>query len=85
VLWGSHLRGPLRVTAAIEAAEVNRTVREYLEELAAQNPTPEIPEAGSQETSDKVIAMLPEILSTTDPDATWSGKNGPYHLLGYAR
>jgi len=26
-----------------EAAEVNRTVCEYLEELAAQNPTPETP------------------------------------------
>jgi len=60
-----------------EAAEVNRTVREYLEELAAQNPTPEAPEAVSQHASDKLMAMLPEKLSTTDPDATWSGKYGP--------
>ena len=68
-----------RVTreAFSEAAEVHRTVREYLEELAAQNPTPEAPDTVSQEASDKLMAMLPERLSTTDPDATWSGKYGP--------
>lgn len=77
VLANASVKSRVTREAFSEAAEVNRTVREYLEELAAQNPTPETPEAGSQETSDKVIAMLPEKLSTTDPDATWSGKNGP--------
>ncbi len=68
-----------RVTreAFVETAQVNRTVREYLDELAAQNPTPVAPEPVSQEASDKLMAILPEKLSTTDPDATWSGKNGP--------
>jgi hypothetical protein len=77
VLANASVKSRVTREAFSEAAEVNRTVREYLEELAAQNPTPETPEAGSQETSGKVIAMLPEKLSTTDPDATWSGKNGP--------
>jgi len=68
-----------RVTreAFSEAAEVNQTVRQYLEELAAKNPTPETPAPGSQEASAKLMAMMPEKLSTTDPDASWSGKSGP--------
>ena len=68
-----------RVTreAFSEAAEVNQTVRQYLEELAAKNPTPETPAPGSQEASAKLMAIMPEKLSTTDPDASWSGKSGP--------
>lgn len=61
-----------RVTreAFTEAAQVNRTVREYLEELVAQNPIPEASTAGSEATlAENVLARLPEKLSTTDPDA----------------
>jgi hypothetical protein len=72
-----------RVTreAFTEAAQVNRTVREYLEEIAAQNPIPET--AGSEATlAENILDRLPEKLSTTDPDAAWSGKHG-YAVLAY--
>jgi hypothetical protein len=52
-----------------EAAEVKRTVREYLHELEQENPV----EAPAHEQ---------ERVSTTDPDATYASKGGPAKL-GY--
>jgi len=75
-----------RVTreAFTEAAQVNRTAREYLEEIAAQNPIPETSTAGSEATlAQNLLAKLPEKLSTTDPDATWSAKHGLAVLAYY--
>jgi transposase len=50
-----------------EAAQVKRTVREYLAELEQENPTEE---------------PVQERVSTTDPDATYATKGGPAKL-GY--
>lgn len=77
VLANASVKSRVTREAFSAAAQVNRTVREYLEEVAAQNPISETPETGSPETSDKVMERLPEKLSSTDPDASWSGKNGP--------
>ncbi len=52
-----------------EAAEVKRTVREYLHELEQENPVEE-------------PAHEQERVSTTDPDATYASKGGPAKL-GY--
>jgi transposase len=52
-----------------EAAEVKRTVRQYLAELEQQNPTEE-------------PVHEQERVSTTDPDATYATKGGPARL-GY--
>src|SRR5215472_7904880 len=61
-----------------EVAQVNRTVREYLEERAVQNPITETTvEAPEENRTESILSMLPEKLFKTDPDATWSGKNGP--------
>lgn len=62
-----HSRIPREQLA--EAAQVNRTVREYLAELEQENPTEEpVPQ------QDQV--------STTDPDSTYATKGGPARL-GY--
>jgi transposase len=53
-----------------EAAQVNRTVREWLTELEAQNPVEE-----PTHSQDKV--------STTDPDATYATKGGTPARMGY--
>jgi transposase len=53
-----------------EAAQVNRTVREWLAELEAQNPVEE-----PTHSQDKV--------STTDPDSTYATKGGPPARMGY--
>src|SRR5664279_3087226 len=53
-----------------EAAQVNRTVREYLTELEQQNPTEE-PVHEQKE------------VSTTDPDATFATKGNTPARLGY--
>jgi hypothetical protein len=53
-----------------EAAQVNRTVREYLAELEMQNPVEE-----STHSQDKV--------STTDPDSTYATKGGTPARMGY--
>ena len=53
-----------------EAAQVNRTVREYLAELALQNPVEE--PTHSQEK-----------VSTTDPDSTYATKGGTPARMGY--
>jgi hypothetical protein len=55
-----------------EAAQVSRTVREYLKELERENPV-----AGSEQ---QPIAQ--EMVSITDPDAAWAVKSGPT-TLGY--
>lgn len=55
-----------------EAAQVSRTVEEYLTELEQQNPV-----AGQEER-----AMPQPMVSTTDPDAAWAVKSGPA-TLGY--
>jgi transposase len=53
-----------------EAAQVNRTVREYLTELEQENPTEEpVPQQ--------------EQVSTTDPDSTYATKGGGPARLGY--
>jgi transposase len=53
-----------------EAAQVNQTVRQYLQELEQQNPVEE-----PVHTQDQV--------STTDPDATYATKGGTPARLGY--
>jgi IS5 family transposase len=53
-----------------EAAQVNRTVRERLTELEAQNPV-----EGPTHSQDKV--------STTDPDSTYATKGGTPARMGY--
>jgi transposase len=53
-----------------EAAQVNRTVREYLAELEIQNPVEE-----PTHNQDKV--------STTDPDSTYATKDGTPARMGY--
>jgi transposase len=53
-----------------EAAQVNRTVREYLAELEAQNPVEE-----PTHSQDKV--------SATDPDSTYATKGGTPARMGY--
>jgi len=68
--------------AFAEAAQINQTVRQYLEEIAAQNPS--APAAENEvAVSQNLIAALPEKLSVTDPDATWSAKHGPASLAYY--
>lgn len=56
----------------VEAAQLSRTVQEYLSELERENP------AADSEGRTK----LQEKVSTTDPDATWAIKSGPA-VLGY--
>src|SRR6266853_1706062 len=56
----------------VEAAQLSRTVQEYLSELERQNPV-----AHSEGRT-----KLQEKVSTTDPDATWAIKSGPA-VLGY--
>jgi tryptophan synthase beta subunit len=53
-----------------EAAQVNRTVREYPAELEIQNPVEE-----PTHNQDKV--------STTDPDSTYATKGGTPARMGY--
>src|SRR5208337_1310652 len=53
-----------------EVAQVNQTVRQYLEELEQQNPTEE-------------PVHQQELVSTTDPDATYATKGGTPARLGY--
>jgi transposase len=62
-----HSRIPREQLA--EAAEVNRTVREYLAELEKENPV-------------EAPAPQQEQVSTTDPDSTYATKGGPARL-GY--
>ncbi len=53
-----------------EAAQVNRSVRRYLEELEEQNPIEEPVHQQDQ-------------VSTTDPDSTYATKGGTWARLGY--
>jgi len=53
-----------------EVAQVNRTARQYLEELEEQNPVEE-------------PAHEQEQVSTTDPDSTYATKGGTPARLGY--
>ena len=53
-----------------EAAQVKRTVRQYLAELEQQNPSEEPPQQQEQ-------------VSTTDPDSTYATKGGSPARLGY--
>ena len=57
----------------VEAAQVSRTVREYLTELERQNPV------GDPEER----PMAQEKVSVTDPDAAWAIKGGPATLAYY--
>lgn len=57
----------------VEAAQVSRTVREYLTELERQNPV------GDPE--ERPVAQ--EKVSVTDPDAAWAIKGGPATLAYY--
>jgi len=54
----------------VEAAQVNRTVRQYLVELEKQNPVEEPVHEQEQ-------------VSTTDPDSTYATKGGTPARLGY--
>jgi transposase len=54
----------------VEAAQVNHTVRQYLKELAEQNPIAEPVHEQDQ-------------VSTTDPDSTYATKGGTPARLGY--
>ena len=54
----------------VEAAQVKRTVRQYLVELEAQNPVEE-------------PVHQQEQVSTTDPDSTYATKGGTPARLGY--
>jgi transposase len=56
----------------VEVAQISRTVQEYLTELERQNPVAD-PEARP---------LAQEMVSSTDPDATWAVKSGPA-TLGY--
>ena len=55
-----------------EVAQVSRTVREYLAEVAEQNPVAE-----SEDRPPAPGSVAAQIVSTTDPDAYWAGKGGP--------
>jgi len=55
-----------------EVAQASRTVREYLTEIAEQNPVAE--SEGGPPAPGSVAA---QIVSATDPDAHWAGKGGP--------
>jgi transposase len=55
-----------------EVAQVSLTVRQYLEEVAEQNP---VAEAEGRPPAPRSVAA--HIVSTTDPDAHWAGKGGP--------
>ena len=57
---------------ADKAAQVSRTVQEYLTELERQNSVADPEER----------PMAQEMVSTTDPDAAWAVKSGPA-TLGY--
>ena len=57
----------------VKAAQVSRTVREYLTELERQNPV------GDPEER----PMAQEKVSVTDPDAAWAIKGGPATLAYY--
>ena len=57
----------------VEAAQVSRTVLEYLTELERQNPV------GDPEER----PMAQEKVSITDPDAAWAVKGGPATLAYY--
>ena len=57
----------------VEAAQVSRTVREYLTELERQNPV--------ADPEERPIAQ--EMVSITDPDAAWAVKRGPATLAYY--
>ncbi len=58
-----------------EAAKVSRTLREYLTEVEAANPTSSPEDQSPPAESDKV--------SSSDPDATWATKGGVPPQLSY--
>lgn len=68
-----------------EVAKVSRTVREYLSELEAENPVADDGGADddhSSPASDR-LRKPGDKVSTSDPDATWSAKDGParFHYI----
>jgi hypothetical protein len=54
-----------------EVAQVSRTVREHLAEVAEQNPGAE-----PEDRPPAPGSVAAQIVSTTDPDAYWAGKEG---------
>ena len=54
-----------------EVAKVSRTVREYLAEVAQENPVSE-----PEENPPAHNSVAARYISTTDPDACWAGKRG---------
>jgi transposase len=56
----------------VEAAQISRTVQEYLTELERQNPM----------ADPETHPLAQEMVSSTDPDAAWAVKSGPA-TLGY--
>jgi transposase len=65
-----HSRVPREQLA--EVAKVNHAVREYLAELARENPV-------------EAPAAQQEKVSTTDPDSTYATKGGPASVMGILR
>jgi len=55
-----------------EMAKLSRTVREYLEEVAQENP---VGDPGDREPTPSSAAA--RFVSATDPEACWAGKGGP--------
>jgi hypothetical protein len=56
----------------VQAAQISRTVQEYLKELERENPVTDLEQ--------RPIAQ--EMVSSSDPDAAWAVKSGPA-TLGY--
>jgi hypothetical protein len=54
-----------------EVAKVSRTVREYLAEVAQENPV-----SGHEEDPPAHNSVAARYISTTDPDACWAAKYG---------
>lgn len=55
-----------------EVAKVSRTVREYLAEVAQENP---VAESDDRPPAPRSVAA--RFVSRSDPDACWAGKGGP--------
>ena len=62
-----------------EVAKVSRTVREYLEDLARENPVSE------DENKPAPRSVAARYISTTDPDACWASKLGARSVPSYLK
>jgi len=60
-----------------EVAKVSRTVREYLADLARENPVSDNEEKAASQS------VVPRNVSTTDPEACWASKYGGRSVPSY--